>query len=194
MAETAGIASENVVKAAPYVVAAKLRPPHVQSGLLQRAELIGMLRAGRDSTLTLVCAPAGYGKTTLLAQWAAADAEQTGFAWVSLDPMDGDPARLWGHLVTAVRQVHARAGERSLMAFSAGERSIVETGIPLLLDELSDCPQIVLVLEDWHAVASPACDETVGMFVDRAPPASRSSSRAATTHTCRSPDSVPTAT
>ena len=154
---------------APYVVPTKLRPPHVQDGLLQRPDLVERLRSGRERTLTLVCAPAGYGKTTLLAQWAAADADRTAFAWVSLDAMDSDPARLWGHVIAALQEVHGRAGERSLVAFAAGPRAIAETGLPLLVDELSDCPPVVLVLEDWHVVASRACDETVGVFVDRAP-------------------------
>ena len=94
----------------------------------QRTQLVEKLREGRDSTLTLVCAPAGYGKTTLLAQWATTDTGRTAFAWVTLDAMDADPARLWGHVITALQQVYDRAGERSLLAFSAGQRSITEDG------------------------------------------------------------------
>ena len=90
---------------------------------------------------------------------------------MSLDPLDSDPARLWGHVITAIQQIHKRAGQRSLMAFAAGPRAITETGIPLFVEELSDCPDLVLVLEDWHTVASATCDETVGMFVDHAPDA-----------------------
>ena len=159
----------NATRAAPYIVPTKLRPPHVQDGLLQRPDLVQRLRDGRERTLTLVCAPAGYGKTTLLAQWAQADAARRAFAWVSLDVMDSDPARLWGHVIAALHDVHSRAGQRSLMAFAAGPRAIAETGLPLLVEELSDCPPAILVLEDWHTVASPACDETVGVFIDRAP-------------------------
>src|SRR5512132_4744070 len=155
--------------AVPYVVRTKLRPPHIRKGLLERPDLIQTLRSGRERTLTLVCAPAGYGKSTLLAQWAAMDADRTAFAWVSLDAMDSDPARLWGHVVTALQDVHGSVGQRSLRAFAAGPRAIAETGLPLLLDELSECPPVVLVLEDWHTVASTACDETIGVFLDRAP-------------------------
>jgi LuxR family maltose regulon positive regulatory protein len=154
---------------APYVVATKLRPPHVPGGLLERPDLVETLRGGKERTLTLVCAPAGYGKTTLLAQWATGDADRTPFAWVSLDAMDSDPARLWAHVIMALQEVHDRAGERSLMAFAAGPRAITETGLPLLVEELSDCPPVVLVLDDWHTAASRAGDETVGMFVDRSP-------------------------
>jgi ATP/maltotriose-dependent transcriptional regulator MalT len=155
--------------AAPYVVRTKLRPPHIREGLLERPNLIQTLRSGRERTLTLVCAPAGYGKSTLLAQWAAMDADRTPFAWVSLDPMDSDPARLWGHVITALQDVHGPVGQRSLKAFAAGPRAIAEIGLPLLVDELSECPPVVLVLEDWHTAESPVCDETVGVFLDRAP-------------------------
>jgi ATP/maltotriose-dependent transcriptional regulator MalT len=155
--------------AAPYVVRTKLRPPHIREGLLERPDLVHTLRSGRERTLTLVCAPAGYGKSTLLAQWAAMDADRTAFAWVSLDAMDSDPARLWGHVITALQDVHGPVGQRSLRAFAAGPRAIAETGLPLLLDELSECPSVVLVLEDWHTAASPVCDETMGVFLDRAP-------------------------
>ena len=155
--------------AAPYVVRTKLRPPHIREGLLERPDLVQMLRSGRERTLTLVCAPAGYGKSTLLAQWAATDADRTAFAWISLDAMDSDPARLWGHVITALQDVHGPVGQRSLKAFAAGPRAIAETGLPLLVDELSDCPPVVLVLDDWHTVASPVCDETMGVFLDCAP-------------------------
>ena len=155
--------------AAPYVVRTKLRPPHIREGLLERPDLVQALRSGRERTLTLVCAPAGYGKSTVLAQWAAMDADRTAFAWVSLDAMDSDPARLWGHVITALQDVHGPVGQRSLKAFSAGPRAIAETGLPLLVDELSECPPVVLVLEDWHTAASPVCDETMGVFLDRAP-------------------------
>ena len=74
-------------------------------------------------------------------------------------------------MIAALHEVHDRAGERSSKVLGAGPRAIAETGIPLLVDELMECPPVVLVLEDWHAVESRACDETVGEFVDRAPEA-----------------------
>ena len=83
--------------------------------------------------------------------------------------MDSDPARLWAHVITALQEVHERVGERSLMAFAAGPRAVAETGLPLLIEELSDSRPVVLVLEDWHATESRACDESLSLFVDRAP-------------------------
>ncbi len=85
--------------------------------------------------------------------------------------MDADPARLWSHVLTALHEVHGRVGERSSRRSAQDPRAIAETGLPLLIDELIDCPPVVLVLEDWHIAASRACEETVGAFVERAPSA-----------------------
>ena len=108
--------------------------------------------------------------------------------------MDSDPARLWGHVITALQDVHGRVGSARSKAFAAGPRAIAETGLPLLVEELSDCPPVVLVLEDWHTVASPACDETVGVFVDRAPSAVQVVISSRHDPSLPSPGSAPTAT
>ena len=121
---------------------------------------------GRERTLTLVCAPAGYGKTTLLAQWAAADADRTAFAWVSLDAMDSDPARLWAHVITALQEVHERVVSAHL-AFAAGPSGRRDRA-SAPHRRLSDSRPVVLVLEDWRT-ESRACDESLSLFVDRAP-------------------------
>ena len=78
----------------PVLVATKLHAPAVRSRLVSRHELVARLGA-RDRTLTLVCAPAGWGKSTLLSEWRAAPAETRRFAWLSLDDADADPVRFW---------------------------------------------------------------------------------------------------
>ena len=75
------------------IVRTKLRPPRVRDGLLDRPLLVERLRSGRERALTLVCAPAGYGKTTVLAQWQAADRESLPFVWVALDEFEEDLVR-----------------------------------------------------------------------------------------------------
>jgi len=155
--------------AAPFMlVSTKLAPPRLREQLVRREALLERLRQGRGSALTLVCAPAGYGKTTLLAQWEAADHDRTPFAWVSLDESDSDPVRLWSHLIVALWKVHGAVGEQSLPALAAGSENITGAVLPLLLDELSGCPPIVLVLDDWQAVKSRVCNESVGALVERA--------------------------
>jgi LuxR family maltose regulon positive regulatory protein len=150
-------------------LAAGLRPPRPQAGLIERPALVERLRDGRASALTLVCAPAGYGKTTLLAQWEAADRDRTPFVWIPLDARDSDPVRLWGHVITGIAGVHAEAGARSLPALAAGPGTIALSSVPLLIDELAPAPDLVLVLDDWQEVRNPLCDETMTAFVEHAP-------------------------
>ena len=155
----------------PLFIATKLMPPRLREGLVTRDVLLDHLRSGRQTALTLVCAPAGYGKTTLLTQWAATDRERTPFAWVSLDPGDSDPVRLWSHLIAALRSIHADAGEGSLPALSASPERMQDTVVARLVGELSDCPPCVLILDDWHAVRRPVDDQAVAAFIERAPEA-----------------------
>src|SRR5262249_9862915 len=84
------------------VLETKLTPPRVRSEHIQRQALFAALRAGSAQKLTLVAAPPGFGKSTLLAEWAAAQPQST-VAWLSLDETDNDPARFFTYLAAAVR-------------------------------------------------------------------------------------------
>jgi LuxR family maltose regulon positive regulatory protein len=141
----------------------------MRDGLVRRERLLERLRAGRDQRLTLVCAPAGYGKTTLLAQWQAEDRERTPFVWLSLEAADADPVHLWNQIVVGLHGAHPRAGTTSADALTAGPLAIASVAIPLLVNELVDAPSIVLVLEDWHVLRSPVCDDAMNAFVEHAP-------------------------
>jgi ATP/maltotriose-dependent transcriptional regulator MalT len=138
--------------------------PVLRETLVPRQHLLDLLRQGRGRRLTLVSAPAGYGKTTLLAQWAAEDAQDTPFAWVSLDARDADPVRLWSHVIGGVQGVHRAVGS-SLDVLRGGPTAITSDVVPTLVDELDDSREVVLVLEDWHACSSPANDQALDLFV-----------------------------
>ena len=147
----------------------KLQPPRMRAGLVPRGHLVDRLREGRGRRLTLVCAPAGYGKTTLLGQWESQDRGRMPFAWLSLDRDDADPVKLWNQLILGLHQVHPAAGTRSVDVLTAGPLAIAPVAIPLLVKELLDAPPLVLVLEDWHVLRNPLCDETIATFVEHAP-------------------------
>jgi LuxR family maltose regulon positive regulatory protein len=140
----------------------------MRSRLVDRERLVGRLREGRGRRLTLVCAPAGYGKTTLLGQWEAKDAARP-FVWLTLDQADSDPVRLWRHVITALHTAHPPVGARSLTPLEGGPNAISPIVLPLLLHELADAPPLVLVLEDWHAVVGALCDDTMRILVEQAP-------------------------
>jgi LuxR family transcriptional regulator, maltose regulon positive regulatory protein len=169
--EGADVADDATVGPRPRLLGSKLVPPRARGGIAVRGGLLDRLREGRGRKLTLVCAPAGYGKTTVLAQWCEADRERTPFVWVSADEGDADPVRFWSHLIAGLQAVHPRAGTASVEALRAGPGSVESAVLPLLVDELSDAPPSVLVVDDWHLVGSTVCDETVRLLVEQGPPA-----------------------
>ena len=98
--------------ALPPLVEAKLAVPRVRRGMVDRPRVRRMLVGGRDAELTLVSAPAGYGKTTAVRAWCASAG--AGVAWVTLDAGDNDPVRLWRYLATAVDRIRPGLGRGAL--------------------------------------------------------------------------------
>ena len=115
---------------------------------MSRPSLLERLAAGHRSALTLLSAPAGFGKTTLVTAWAS---ELGAVAWVSLDRGDTDPARFWTHVIAALAVTEPRAGTSSLAAVKAHPEEIETYALPQLLEELPrDGPPLALVLDDYH--------------------------------------------
>jgi len=114
----------------PVLVATKLNVPELREDFVAREELVGRLVAGGGRKLTLVCAPAGWGKTTLLSEWRASPDESRPFAWVSLDPEDDDPVRFWSYLIGALRTVDPTLGDEALARLPSAGRNLVEV-VPL---------------------------------------------------------------
>ena len=104
----------------------KLYIPRLRRGLVTRPRLSERLSRGGESKLTLVSAPAGFGKTTLLAEWlAASPADERPTAWLSLDPSDNQAASFWPYLIAALRTVVPEVGATalSLLRVAPGSRS-----------------------------------------------------------------------
>src|SRR3954470_16929314 len=146
----------------------KLAAPRIRPEHLERAHLLALLVDGRQR-LTIVDAPAGYGKTTLLAMWQQADGQRP-FAWISLDESDGEPLRFWSYVAAAVSRVAAPAsapgGEVGL-----GAPSVVNVVLPGLINAIAALPRpLVLVLEDYHRVRSDEIDGQLALLLERAPP------------------------
>ena len=119
------------------MVRAKLVPPRLPHGSVSRPGLLDTLRAGSGRTLTLVCAPAGYGKTTLLAEWAQADVARR-FAWVSLDAGDVEPERFWTHVAAALSGVDPGVTAATVAGMRARPSRIADVALPRLFDALAD--------------------------------------------------------
>jgi LuxR family transcriptional regulator, maltose regulon positive regulatory protein len=154
------------------VVSTKLLPPSPRFEEVPRPELLAQVEAGSVRKLTLIGAPAGYGKTTLLNQWRKSEESDLPFAWVSLDKQDNDPIRLWKHIVEALRRVAPEERFAADVPTGLGivATNLVETTLPALINNLVELPyRVVLVLDDYHCITSGECHETVGFFVEHLP-------------------------
>lgn len=158
--------------------AAKLQPPRVRSHLVRRERLLARLDAGLDCRLTVISAPAGFGKTTIAGQWIA-DRSARGFipavSWLALDAGDDDPVRFWRYFIAACQRFHPAVGHEALgMLYAATlppfEPLAQEALLVTLLNDLMrhDCRGL-LVLEDYHAITTPQLHARVGFFVEHLP-------------------------
>jgi LuxR family transcriptional regulator, maltose regulon positive regulatory protein len=148
----------------PLLVATKLYVPDLRPGLVPRRELVAGLVDGRSRKLVLVCAPAGWGKTVLLSEWAAAEARP--FAWVSLDRGDADPVRFWSYVIAAVRGVEPGVGEAAQAALPAAGPDLIDAVVSPLINDLAALSrQLVIVLDDYHLVHAEAVHASVGFLL-----------------------------
>ena len=146
----------------------KLHPPGLRSGIVPRGRLTEAV-AKCNVPVVLVVAPPGFGKTVLLAQWETLDSRP--FAWVSLDHRDNDPLLLWKYLVAAIRRIEPGFGSALEPTLSSAGGMALDAIVSRILNELESTDrEIVLVLDDYHWVTSPACHESIGLLFERGPP------------------------
>jgi LuxR family transcriptional regulator, maltose regulon positive regulatory protein len=140
--------------AAFEIIQSKLAMPSLRAGLVRRTALVNRLRASRDARIFTITAPAGYGKTTLLAQWARSDPRR--FAWVSLDSRDDDPASFLTYVAAALDGVHPI--DPAVFRAAAGSDAIWSKAVPRLCAALASMPEpVVLVLDDVHELKHRDC-------------------------------------
>jgi LuxR family transcriptional regulator, maltose regulon positive regulatory protein len=161
-------AAERVAAPEAVVLETKLSRPRVRSEHLSRRDLLGVLRSG-SRRLTLLAAPPGYGKTSLLAEWAAAE-DGPAVAWLSLDEDDNDPARFFAYLAAALQRVEPELGGRALAALRSPAANVVKVVLPLLLNDLAGHDRdLVLVVDDYHLITNPQIHEGLAYLIDRSP-------------------------
>jgi LuxR family maltose regulon positive regulatory protein len=146
----------------------KLDPPPARSKLLPRPRLIEGLDGTLRHRLTLVCAPAGYGKTTALRQWA--EHSDYRIAWFSLDPSDNDPTLFWTYFVSALRNLDKAVGQASLRMLRSSLQPSVETFLTVLINDLSSLKkQCILVVDDYHFIKNEAIHRGVTFLLEHLP-------------------------
>ena len=150
----------------------KLHGPDSRREWVNRPRLLRELTGTASAKLVLVDAPAGFGKTTLLAQWRSVAAGDRPVAWLSLDRGDDDPGRLWWHVVSVLQQACPELGAGDILgALAARTPDVPGTVIPMLVNKLTGLPvQIVLVLDDYHVIKDRRCHEQVAWLLRHLPP------------------------
>jgi LuxR family maltose regulon positive regulatory protein len=152
------------------IVATKLHIPELLAGRVSRPSLVAELRDGAGARLILVSAPAGAGKTTVLASWRADPAEQRPFAWLSLDSRDNDPVRFWTYVLAALRTVAPGLGAGVDDALLSAAGDLTELALPLLVNALTSVPEpLVLVLDDYHVISNADLHQSMDFLIDHLP-------------------------
>ena len=159
-----------------HLLATKLSAPPARAQLVPRPRLFERLAAGLQGKLTLIAAPAGFGKTTLLSAWrTTAAASRLSFGWVSLDTGDNDPLLFWGYFLAAFDAAVPGVGTSALMILQSPQSPSMEDVLANVLNafaerSLEQSPlHVALVLEDYHVITAPAIHATLAWLVERLP-------------------------
>jgi LuxR family transcriptional regulator, maltose regulon positive regulatory protein len=150
----------------------KLYAPPARPDLIPRPHLLERLTLGLQNKLTLVCAPAGFGKTTLLSAWrTTSPGQQTPLAWVSLETEDNDASRFWRYICTALETIQADCARDALMLLHSGQNVPLDNVLTELLNGIITLERdTVLVLDDYHLIDAQAIHQTVTFLLEHLPP------------------------
>ena len=154
----------------------KLYVPRLRPSLVPRPRLIKTLNQGLTGKLTLISAPAGFGKTTLISSWinalptGGAAPSSDRIAWLSLDENDGELARFLTYFMAALQRIDPYIGESALPLLQASPLPLSSVLTTLLNDIAIQAEPLMLVLDDYHAVDSQSIDEAVTFLLDNLPP------------------------
>jgi LuxR family maltose regulon positive regulatory protein len=143
--------------------------PPLRAHTLARRRLTNLLDQGLARKLTLVAAPAGYGKTSLLSAWAQHQAGR--LAWVTLDPTDTDPQHFWTYVIVALNALCPGLGAPALDLLWSVHPTPIEVILTMLLNTIADLPdRLILVLDDYHTISTPAIQQALTFLLDHLSP------------------------
>jgi LuxR family transcriptional regulator, maltose regulon positive regulatory protein len=169
MAEPPATTPSAATAAPDALLATKLHVPRTRPGFVVRLRLADRLAQAHEGQLTLVCAPAGFGKTALLADWARRDPRPV--AWLSLYDADNDPARFWRHAATALDKLRPGVAQPVAVLLGGLQPTSFQAVVTTLVNELARrTEEVVLVLDDCHLVQAPQVQASLGFLIDHLPP------------------------
>ena len=155
-------------RSADKLLHTKLMAPRLPPTVITRGDLLRRLDDSLTKKLTLVTAPTGFGKTTLVSQWIAE--RKVPSAWVTLDGNDNDPVRFWTYTITALRTLDAALGRTALSALMTAQPAGIQSVLTALINDLTQLSaDITLVLEDYHAITSSEIKSSVAFLLQHLP-------------------------
>ena len=152
----------------------KLYIPPVRPEIVSRPRLIERLNEGLHRRLTLISAPAGFGKTTLLSEWIHCRGAVTAplqVAWLSLDEGDNDPTRFLAYFVAAIQTIHQDIGQSVIAALQSSQPLPIQAILTTLINEIAAIPdRIILVLDDYHLIETQSIHDAITFLLEHLPP------------------------
>jgi len=153
------------------ILATKLYIPHPRPNVVLRPHLIEQLNQGLQNTpgVTLISAPAGYGKTTLVSEWVAGGDRPV--AWLSLDERDNDPTQFLAYIVTAIQSIAPNFGASILGVLQSPQPPPAESSLTALINLIATTlDNFILVLDDYHVIDSKPVDDALTYLLEHLPP------------------------
>lgn len=155
---------------APALISTKIHPPPLPRTHIERERLRLRLEAGKQGKLILVSAPAGFGKTTLVAEWADHCSQSCLVSWVHLDESDNEPIRFVSYIIAALQAHQTGLGEAALAGLQATPPAPMEAALTALVNEIDSLGrELILILDDYHFIDSHHIHAAVGFFVEHLP-------------------------
>jgi LuxR family transcriptional regulator, maltose regulon positive regulatory protein len=155
------------------IVRSKLHPPAARRDAVIRRNLLGRLDEHTEDTtvkLVLVVAPAGWGKTSLLAEWWSSR-QNTPSAWLSVDRGDNAPARFWAHLIAAMKGASRHTGSDATRLHLIPDVKIADVLLPRVINDLTRMSErMTVIVDNYHLISNPAIHECVEFFIGHLPP------------------------
>ncbi len=154
------------------ILKTKLYMPPVPPEMVCRSRLVERLKEGFTRKLTLISAPAGFGKTTLLSECFAS--VETPVGWISLDADDNDPSRFWAYFIAALQRLYPGVGEAAMEMIDSPQLPTYDAMLTELINEMPNCggapgQPVVIVLDDYNAIDEKSIHKGVAFLVDRMP-------------------------
>ena len=152
------------------LLATKLHVPSPRTHLVPRSHLVERLQRGAERALTLISAPAGFGKTTVVAQWCAESGMPV--AWLSLEAEDNDPMRFLSYLIAALQTLDAQLGTTALALLRTPQPPSPEAVLAVLVSELTSrgTGDFALVLDDYHVISAESIQHGMTFLLEHLPP------------------------